>query len=199
MRKTAGCQWFINTSHPVILNVIRQHFSSDSTVNAEHFKLLQFGAVWLAIFASVLDALSTHYFLSRSLGIELNPTLATLASQSHIWIFAYLVAPKTLLYLMREPLRFAFATYFTFLHLALALNNLIGICGGGYFLDTIGINAVVGFASLIGCIVFAIQLARPYSRTKQPRVESLFIAIFWVFVFCGAQSVFHAIATCFEM
>lgn len=134
------------------------------------------------LLAAILDSVTTYYFLSRRLGIELNPILAPLASHSLLWIPVCIVMPKLLVGVMTPPSRQAFASYFLTLCSTFALNNLIGICGGQYFIDIIGYRTVQVAALVVAIACFQRQLHAGCSNRKS-RTQAVKIAACWIGVY----------------
>jgi hypothetical protein len=137
-----------------------------------------------AMFAAMaLDAATTCFFLSRGLGVEMNPVLAPLVQQSLIWVPVYLFAQPLLVPTMPEVVRESFAAYYLAVGLLFGINNLCGMLLGTYVLvDNLGFEAVRAGGLIVAATTFAGRLAARKTTWKSAG-QCIAIALLWIAVF----------------
>ena len=147
-----------------------------------------------AIAAASLDAWTTYYFISHSLGVETNPILAPLAPHSLIWIPIFLLAKPLLIPAMPDVCRQSFATGFLAGGLIFGMNNLCGIYAGKYILvDRFGFPAITAVCMVLGTIAFGYQLVAK-NTGRAWVLRSLAIAIGWIALFAIVDATFYFVA-----
>ncbi|WP_146394817.1 hypothetical protein [Planctomycetes bacterium CA13] len=150
----------------------------------------RFDLLIIAVLAvALLDTVTTYYFVAHDLGIELNQILAPLTSNSLLWIPVYIVLPKLLVAVMPTPCRQAFAIYFLTVCGTFTINNFVGICGGPYFLDTIGPRIVQVGATVLASFCFFAHLK--FERKNHTlKMQSVKTAVYWIFTFSAIEGAF---------